>query len=307
MYKNYSLDDITDGAYSISYDTSLPEPDNTPSEETVALIATVKELLAKNTIGYPTEAAREAILAALAKAEENPTAAAGTALSTALDAYYGATDIILPEDGKKYTFTAVWGDNEYYVYNDGGTIAVAARGEGELPKSAQFVCKYNVDADRKYQFKTADDAYYLAYPSFGGKDWLEGESLTGLEAESNKTTMFNVTKILAGGSVSSTNEALFGCVQLDGYRGIRTDNGADELGPIVIKHSAQTFDGASGPFYNENFTSAFRIEEVDDIEVGIEEVKGENGVKAVYDLQGRKIANPTKGIYIINGKKVLIK
>ena len=307
MYKNYTLEQITDGAYSISNDTTLPEPDNTPSEETVALIATVKELLAKNTIGYPTEAAREAILAALAKAEENPTAAAGTALSTALDAYYGATDIILPEDGKKYTFTAVWGDNEYYLYNDGGTIAVAARGEGELPESAKFVCEYNADADRKYQFKTADYAYYLAYPSFGGKNWLEGESLTGLEAESNKTTMFNVTKILAGGSVSSTNEALFGLVQLDGCRGIRTDNGADELGPIVIKHSAQTFDGASGPFYNENFTSAFRIEEIDDIEVGIEEMKGENGVKAVYDLQGRKIANPTKGIYIINGKKMLVK
>ena len=94
---------------------------------------------------------------------------------------------------------------------------------------------------------------------------------------------------------------------MDGCRGIRTDNGADELGPIVVKHSAQTFDGASGPFYNENFSSAFRIEEVDDIEVGIEEVKGQNGVKAVYDLQGRKVANPTKGIYIINGKKVLIK
>ena len=308
VYKNYSLDDITDGAYSISHDTSLPEPDNTPSEETVALIATVKELLAKNTIGYPTEAAREAILAALAKAEENPTAAAGTALSTALDAYYGVTDIILPEDGKKYTFTAVWGDNEYYLYNDGGTIAIAARGEGELPESAKFVCEYNADADRKYQFKTAGDAYYLAYPSFGGKNWLEGESLTGLEAESNKTTMFNVTKILAGGSVSSTNEALFGLVQLDGCRGIRTDNGADELGPIVVKHSAQTFDGASGPFYNENFTSAFRIEEVDANEVGIEEVKGENvNVKTVYDLQGRKVEKPTKGIYIINGKKVLIK
>ena len=25
----------------------------------------------------------------------------------------------------------------------------------------------------------------------------------------------------------------------------------------------------------------------------------------VYDLQGRKVDNPTKGIYIINGKKVV--
>ena len=41
---------------------------------------------------------------------------------------------------------------------------------------------------------------------------------------------------------------------------------------------------------------------------GIEEVKGQNGnVKTIYDFQGRKIENPTKGIYIIDGKKVLIK
>ena len=37
-------------------------------------------------------------------------------------------------------------------------------------------------------------------------------------------------------------------------------------------------------------------------------IKGENGnVKDVYDLQGRKVENPAKGIYIINGKKVLVK
>ena len=41
---------------------------------------------------------------------------------------------------------------------------------------------------------------------------------------------------------------------------------------------------------------------------GIDEVESENGeVKAVYDLQGRKVENPTKGIYIINGNKVLVK
>jgi hypothetical protein len=41
---------------------------------------------------------------------------------------------------------------------------------------------------------------------------------------------------------------------------------------------------------------------------GIDEVKGENGeVKAIYDLQGRKVAEPVKGIYIIDGKKVLVK
>ena len=40
----------------------------------------------------------------------------------------------------------------------------------------------------------------------------------------------------------------------------------------------------------------------------IEEPKGENGeVKTIYDLQGRVVENPASGIYIIDGKKVIIK
>lgn len=41
---------------------------------------------------------------------------------------------------------------------------------------------------------------------------------------------------------------------------------------------------------------------------GINEVKGEGlKVNGYYDLQGRKVAQPTKGLYIVNGKKIIIK
>ncbi len=54
--------------------------------------------------------------------------------------------------------------------------------------------------------------------------------------------------------------------------------------------------------YRFDFGGITGISEVSD------EVKGENGeVKTVYDLQGRKVENPDKGIYIIDGKKVWIK
>ena len=44
------------------------------------------------------------------------------------------------------------------------------------------------------------------------------------------------------------------------------------------------------------------------VTTGIENIKGENGADAIYDLTGRKIENITKpGIYIVGGKKVLVK
>ena len=51
-------------------------------------------------------------------------------------------------------------------------------------------------------------------------------------------------------------------------------------------------------------SASFRL----DGTTGIGEVKGENGkMKAIYDLQGRKVYTPSKGLYIIDGKKVLVK
>ena len=52
--------------------------------------------------------------------------------------------------------------------------------------------------------------------------------------------------------------------------------------------------------------SYFYIVEMDF--TGIEELKSENGkVKTIYDLNGRVVENPANGIYILNGKKVIIK
>jgi len=46
----------------------------------------------------------------------------------------------------------------------------------------------------------------------------------------------------------------------------------------------------------------------DDNTTGINTVQGSGfRVNGYYDLQGRKVANPTKGLYIVNGKKVIIK
>ena len=38
---------------------------------------------------------------------------------------------------------------------------------------------------------------------------------------------------------------------------------------------------------------------------GINAIGGNNLPKVIYDLQGRRVVNPGKGVYIINGKKVM--
>ena len=39
----------------------------------------------------------------------------------------------------------------------------------------------------------------------------------------------------------------------------------------------------------------------------IDVINAQNTVKNVYDLSGRRVENPTTGLYIVNGKKVLVK
>ena len=45
----------------------------------------------------------------------------------------------------------------------------------------------------------------------------------------------------------------------------------------------------------------------DDGTTGMEQWTIDNGQLTIYDLQGRKVENPAKGIYIVNGRKVVIK
>lgn len=311
LYKKYSLEQITDSAYSILAD-KMPEPEpEEPSEATIALIADAKELLAIEGLGYPATAPREVLQAAIEKAEANPTASAGATLEAAIEAYYTTNEIVLPEASKVYTFTAVYKDAAYYIYNNNGTLAVAANTGDELPETAKFTCEYDSEAEYGFQFKTSDGEYYIAYPSFGGKSWLDGESTTGLEATSSSITKFQINTILNGGSVEAeSNEELFGLVKLDGCRGYHNTQLRDDFGPIVVKHSALTFDGAGTPFYNSNFTSAFRIEEVEEAGIpdGIYEINTESDKLVIYDITGRKLERITdKGIYIINGKKTFVK
>ena len=56
-----------------------------------------------------------------------------------------------------------------------------------------------------------------------------------------------------------------------------------------------------------SIAATWTLEEVE-LPEGIIGVNNDNAVKGIYDVTGRKIENITKpGIYIVNGKKIMVK
>lgn len=87
-----------------------------------------------------------------------------------------------------------------------------------------------------------------------------------------------------------------------------------DLSQIIVDHAAENYIDEYGypntKWHSKNQVCSGSKEWtiVNGTDTGIDEVKGENGnVKAIYDLTGRKVEIPTKGIYIIDGKKVFVK
>ena len=76
------------------------------------------------------------------------------------------------------------------------------------------------------------------------------------------------------------------------------------LGDVEIKITNTVLSRQDGTTYKPaDCTATVSVTDVS----GIDEVKGENGeVKTIYDLQGRKVEVSSEGLYIIDGKKVII-
>ena len=73
-------------------------------------------------------------------------------------------------------------------------------------------------------------------------------------------------------------------------------------GTIGINKAYLVYEGSDS---SANAHSFFAF---DDVTTGIEinKVDGSEANDMVYDLQGRRVANPSNGIYIVNGKKVVM-
>ena len=269
-------------------------------EKTVAYVATVEEIYAKEGVGYPAEAPRAALKEVLDAAKAKPTTQARLDLEVAVAKYIKTDDIILPTDGEKYTLTFVTYSGRrnflnYEVFEEEGTYALSMvkdtiTTEGlPLPETAVFTCVDN--GDGTFDFQAADGKYFTV-PGNG----VTSGSATGM---SEYQTYFQIQKMHPNSQCEAdvTEETLFGLVAL--Y------NGSTYMAP---NSSGTTFYHGSPAHFKGSWTSAMKIEPwTGEVADGIESVVVENNAKGIYDLTGRKVANPTKGIYIVNGKKVLVK
>ena len=100
--------------------------------------------------------------------------------------------------------------------------------------------------------------------------------------------------------------------------GVAVESGSGPYNYVLGKHSgvvgfykAGGVSVATNKAYIQTSIAAARLDlSFDDGEItGISELKMEKDATnaGVYDLQGRKVANPTKGLYIVNGKKIVVK
>ena len=110
----------------------------------------------------------------------------------------------------------------------------------------------------------------------------DNNSLSGVMSSSGRTvTDPSTTYVLNNGSQGVGFYKLAGGNTLEAYKAyLKYDGGGAGARAFIGFDEATGIEGVS---VNENF---------------------ENG--EVYDLQGRRVVNPTKGLYIVNGKKVFI-
>ena len=253
----------------VEVEAGTPEVPEVPEvggedEATLAAIEKAEGALAKTGVGYPAaeSASRAALVAAVEEAKAAPTTENGTKVNAALVAYMAETNVTLPETGKAYTFTMVAKNgNKFYLNYTGQDVAmVAATGEA-LPESAQFVATAN--GDGTYTFQTNDGNYLVYHSKYAGVSWLQGASTIGFQAEKDDMTNITLAKLSKGNNVAATDEQVFGLVSWYSMRGVRSDNNANEMGYMVLKADGSDYDGATAPFWNDNYSSAFLVEEVE--------------------------------------------
>ncbi len=197
-------------------------------------------------------------------------------------------NVTVPENVKAYTATIENKDQEKQ-----GVISLVEIADGIIPaRTAVILRREDNTAIGEFSFKYTTDASSYDYEGnlFGGRvttgyvgsDNVNERYYLLLNTDTKGEALYKVYREYnsGGGYVGENNGGYIKCEANKAYMKLDVANGASS-------------------------SYSFRVEGT----TGIEEVEGESAeVKAIYDLQGRKLTEITKpGFYIVDGEKVLVK
>lgn len=273
IYKNYTLEDITDSLY--SYDSSVSR-DSIVIRGIDEKYATIEDYIGLY-VGNLKESSEEAITEAYETYVASPSKDNYEAMNLAL----ASGEQIEIEEGYMYRLrNSSRGDADYYLYYDND--------ESELAASN------TLDADDEYGLwvfepdeDEGDDAYYVRN---------EGSS----KYISKSPAVYSSFSVTSRARYSYTVTS-----SLDGLSSLACTNPTNSSYPAI--HLDSSYDLV--PWTTTAGASLWYIEPTGEL-TGIASVtlESEEGEEVYYDLLGRRVANPTKGIYV-NGdhKKVYVK
>ena len=168
------------------------------------------------------------------------------------------------------------------------------------------------------------DAGWATYVTTCDMEFAEGDAFVVSAANATTATLTGVTKIRANQPVLLKGEGAKTAKVLDEAPAavsneLAISNGGEIDGFVLAKPAGKSagfykWNGGSltsGKVYLPAPTAARDYLEFsfDGETTGINEANSQQltANSQYFDLQGRKVANPTKGLYIVNGKKVIIK
>ncbi len=180
--------------------------------------------------------------------------------------------------------TAETEENETYLGSKVSFKLYVIEGEGTLEKP----------------YSVADAQYY--YEKVTEKVWVKGV-IGGYYT--NDGLVADITEAPASNLALGTADC---CIP------VNLKNGSDARTALNLVDNPDKLNATVWLYGNiEKYFSVAGLKNVTDysldgvITTGIEGVEAENGVKVIYDLSGRRVQQAQKGLYIINGKKVLVK
>ena len=241
--------------------------------------------------------------AALAKAEEilNGGGAADDEIKAAreqLEAAIDGLEVVMPEEGKSYFIVNAF---PTFEENFGVPMAMFSNPDNGMP-GWTYISINNPCYEWQFEFVDDEKKDFRLF-NVGTQDYISGS--TGGDHVMTESNGGKYTLIARGNQK---------------FNILNTDEGASNDGSAsgTWMIHAKNHNGGGNPFGsicmwgNDNPTkSEWYIKESGTVKTSIDEVSVEperlNAVSGTFDLTGRRVTNPEKGLYIMNGKKVLVK